>query len=155
MRLPQLLETCPSFKYIVLQTDCQGRFRVVSTSTTVLWWSAHKHCDMVVTTQILEVALTEGHTCLQGYRLGDAQMQFTITVEVTVSGGGGNSTQYLSLTPSTPSVLSAAGNMSAQLLGDLASYSASPDFGFAILMIPSPTGATGGLTLNPKHKTLH
>ena len=94
--------------------------------------------------------ITQWHTLLQGYRLGDAQVQFTITVEVTVSGSGSNSTQYLSLTPSTPSVLSAAGNMSAQLLGDLASYAASPNFGFAILMIPSPTGAKGGLTLNPK-----
>lgn len=77
----------------------------------------------------------------QGYRLGDAQMQFEIDVEVSVSSAAGNSSQSLSLDPSTPTALSSDGSVSAQLLGDLASYQASPNFGFAILMIPSPNGA--------------
>jgi hypothetical protein len=76
----------------------------------------------------------------QGYRLGDAQMQFQINVQVSVANALTNSTQTLVLSPSTPSVISAAGNVSAVLLGDLASYTSSPNFGYSILMIPSPAG---------------
>ena len=77
----------------------------------------------------------------QGYYLGPAQMQFEIVVEVTTLSMGTNTTQSLTITPSTPTALSEGYNVSAQLLGDLASYSASPDFEYSMLMIPSPTGA--------------
>lgn len=80
-------------------------------------------------------------TDLQGYRLGDAQMQFEITVQVDVIGAAGNSSQQLSITPSMPTAVSSAANVSAVLLGDLASYQSSPNFNYAILMIPSPQGS--------------
>jgi len=77
---------------------------------------------------------------VQGYSVGDAQMQFQINVQVSVGNALSNSTQTLNLSPSTPTALSSAGNVSAVLLGDLASYTSSPNFGYSILMIPSPAG---------------
>ena len=77
---------------------------------------------------------------MQGYRLGDAQMQFQITVQIDVSNTISNSSQSISLSPSTPSVVSSIGNVSATLLGDLANYQASPNFGYSMLMIPTPAG---------------
>lgn len=61
-------------------------------------------------------------------------------LKVDASGAGVNSSEALTLSPSTPTAVSAAANVSAVLLGDLASYQSSPNFNYAILMIPSPSG---------------
>lgn len=82
---------------------------------------------------------------MQGYRLGDAQMQFDIDVEVTLRNASGNFTQQLILDPSTPTVRSGGGDVTAQLLGDLALYKQSPNFNYALLMIPTPLGAPPSL----------
>lgn len=80
--------------------------------------------------------------------MGSSQLQFQIAVQVSVSSSVTSSTETLSLSPSTPTVLSSVGNVSAVLLGDLANYQAAPDFGYAILMIPSPAGGVS-LWLHP------
>ena len=47
--------------------------------------------------------------------------------------------QVLSLSPEVTSVLSTAGTVKAALAGDLAGYSAAPDFEYSLLMIPDWT----------------
>ena len=86
----------------------------------------------------------EGLACdvsgVQGYRLGDAQLQFQIAVQVDASSSLTSSTETLNLSPRAPTVICSRGNVSVTLLGDLANYQSSPNFGYAILMIPSPAG---------------
>lgn len=82
---------------------------------------------------------------VQGYRLGSAQMQFQIAVQVSALSAISNSSQTLTLSPSTPTVISSIANFSAVLLGDLASYQSSPNFDYSVLMIPSPSGPTENL----------
>lgn len=68
----------------------------------------------------------------QGYSLGAAQLSFALTVRIS---GGSNQTQALNLSPAAPFAASDDGTVVAELLGDLASYSAMPDFGTYILMM--------------------
>ena len=55
--------------------------------------------------------------------------------------GGVTGGQALVLSPGAPFAVSADGAVAAQLLGDLASYTAAPDFSSSMLMIPQ--GSSG------------
>ena len=78
---------------------------------------------------------------LQGYVVGVAQLDFEITVNVTTATQGqATTTQSMVLSPTTPTALSTNSTVYAQLLGDLASYSAMPSFEYSYLMIPQYPG---------------
>ena len=81
---------------------------------------------------------------MQGYQLGSSQLDFAITITVTSTTNATNAatvTESLQLDPSDPFVLDDANLVSAELLGDLLTYTALPVFTDTYLMIPSPTGA--------------
>lgn len=81
--------------------------------------------------------------CLQGYQLGPSQLDFAITITITsATASGGTLVETLTLDPSDPYVLDDANLVSAQLLGDLLTYTALPVFTDTYLMVPSPTGAS-------------
>ena len=88
-------------------------------------------------------------TVRQGYSLGEAQLSFGITVGIS----GGASTTSLALSPGVPFAVSGDGTVTVQLLGDLASYSASPDFSSSLLMIPQ--GPSALLTLGFTSATIN
>lgn len=76
---------------------------------------------------------TRTHTCmLQGYQLGEAQLQFEVQVALSISSSANGSSsasgggEQLKLSPSTPWALSSNRTLSAKLLGDLASYTQLP-----------------------------
>ncbi len=80
----------------------------------------------------------------QGYQLGSSQLDFAITITVTSTTNATNAatvTESLQLDPSDPFVLDDTNLVSAELLGDLLTYTALPVFTDTYLMIPSPTGA--------------
>ena len=80
---------------------------------------------------------------LQGYQLGSSQLDFAIQIQVTSTTNASSAatvTETLQLDPSDPYVLDDANLVSAQLLGDLLTYTALPVFTDTYLMIPSPTG---------------
>lgn len=80
-------------------------------------------------------------TLLQGYQLGPSQLDFAITITITsTTASGAPLTETLTLDPSNPYVLDDANLVSAQLLGDLLTYTALPVFTDTYLMVPSPTG---------------
>lgn len=84
-----------------------------------------------------------GCRLLQGYQLGSSQLDFAITIQVTSTTSASSAatvTETLQLDPSDPYVLDNANLVSAQLLGDLLTYTALPVFTDTYLMIPSPTG---------------
>lgn len=92
------------------------------------------HCPSCPSTQ---------HHTVQGYQLGPSQLDFAITTTVTSTTASGNPlTETLTLDPSNPYVLDDANLVSAQLLGDLLTYTALPVFTDTYLMVPSPTGAS-------------
>ena len=75
--------------------------------------------------------------------MGSSQLDFQITANVTTTEGQTDSTtQTLLLSPSTPSGLSTAKAVYAQLLGDLASYQSMPSFEYSYLMIPQFSGTS-------------
>ena len=57
---------------------------------------------------------------LQGYSLGDSQLQFNITITIQTGSSVSASNQTLVLSPSTPLAASTDGAIVSQLLGDLA-----------------------------------
>lgn len=77
--------------------------------------------------------------------MGLAQLSFGITVGIS---GGVTGGQALALSPGAPFAVSDNGAVAAQLLGDLASYTASPDFSSSMLMIPQGSGVLPMLTCN-------
>lgn len=77
--------------------------------------------------------------CLQGYLVDTARLAFDIYV--TVQSNASTATQTLHLGPTEPFSITLDAQVAAQLLGDLASYTAMPDFSSYYLMIPTPTGA--------------
>lgn len=80
---------------------------------------------------------------MQGYQLGPSQLDFAITIAVTsTTASGAPLTETLQLDPSDPYVLDDANLVSAQLLGDLLTYTALPVFTDTYLMVPSPTGSS-------------
>ena len=82
------------------------------------------------------------HT-VQGYQLGPSQLDFAITITITsTTAAGAPLTETLTLDPSDPYVLDNANLVSAQLLGDLLTYTALPVFTDTYLMVPSPTGVS-------------
>ena len=82
----------------------------------------------------------------QGYSLGLAQVSFGITVGIS---GGVTGGQALALSPGAPFAVSGDGAVAAQLLGDLASYTAAPDFTSSMLMMPQgSSGAPPMLSCN-------
>ena len=90
----------------------------------------------------LDNAIICYHYCYgQGYQLGPSQLDFAITITVTsAKASGGTLVETLTLDPSNPYVLDDANLVSAQLLGDLLTYTALPVFTDTYLMVPSPTG---------------
>jgi len=81
---------------------------------------------------------------MQGYQLGSSQLDFAIEITITSTTNASNAatvTESLQLDPSDPFVLDNANLVSAELLGDLLTYTALPVFTDTYLMIPSPTGA--------------
>ena len=92
---------------------------------------------------------------LQGYQLGSSQLDFAIQIQVTSTTNASSATtvtETLQLDPSDPYVLDSANLVTAQLLGDLLTYTALPVFTDTYLMIPSPTGE---LQLQPVAETTH
>lgn len=80
-------------------------------------------------------------TSLQGYAVGPSQMDFQISVSVTTASAGQKpTTQVLTLSPSTPTIVSANNTVSAKLLGDLAAYGTLPSFEYSYLMVPQNPG---------------
>ena len=80
---------------------------------------------------------------LQGYQLGESQLDFAIQITVSSTTDGSSSatvTETLQLDPSDPYVVDSRNLVSAQLLGDLLTYTALPVLSSDYLMIPSPTG---------------
>lgn len=78
---------------------------------------------------------------MQGYQLGESQLDFAITIIVaTTTAGSATVTESLQLDPSDPFVVDSQNLVSAQLLGDLLTYTALPVLSSDYLMIPSPTG---------------
>ncbi len=77
--------------------------------------------------------------CVQGYLVDAARLAFDIYV--TVQSNASSAVQALHLGPTEPFSATPDAMVSAQLLGDLSSYSAMPDFSSFYLMIPSPAGA--------------
>ena len=80
---------------------------------------------------------------LQGYQLGESQLDFAITINVASTSDGSTVTESLQLDPSDPFVVDSQSLVSAQLLGDLLTYTALPVLSTDYLMIPSPTGDLG------------
>ncbi len=78
---------------------------------------------------------------MQGYQLGSSQLDFAIEITITSTTNASTVTESLQLDPSDPFVLDNANLVSAELLGDLLTYTALPVFTDTYLMIPSPTGA--------------
>ena len=74
----------------------------------------------------------------QGFLVGTAGLQFGI--QVAIASANDTITQTLQLNPANPFAVNNEGTVTAQLLGDLAGYSALPDFSSFLLMVPSPTG---------------
>ncbi|CAK0755627.1 hypothetical protein CVIRNUC_002389 [Coccomyxa viridis] len=75
-----------------------------------------------------------------GYLVDAARLAFDIYV--TVQSNASSAVQALHLGPTEPFSATPDAMVSAQLLGDLSSYSAMPDFSSFYLMIPSPAGMT-------------
>lgn len=69
-----------------------------------------------------------------------------------VSGGAGS--QALALSPGAPFAVSDDGTVAVQLLGDLTSYTAMPDFSSSLLMIPQGPGAPPMLGCDMWHHQL-
>ena len=62
-------------------------------------------------------------------------------IYVTVQSNASSAVQTLHLGPTEPFSATPDAAVSAQLLGDLSSYTSMPDFSSFYLMIPSPAGA--------------
>lgn len=77
---------------------------------------------------------------VQGYQLGESQLDFAIAINVATTSNGATVTESLQLDPSDPFVVDSQSLVSAQLLGDLLTYTALPVLSSDYLMIPSPTG---------------
>lgn len=85
----------------------------------------------------------------QAFVVNPASLQFDI--QIAIASSNASITQTLHLNPSSPMVVNNAGTVTAQLLGDLASYASYPDFSSYYLMIPSPAGMHGP---HPGHSSL-
>ena len=83
--------------------------------------------------------------CLQGYTLGNAQLDFTINIAINYTMGNTTTSETIQINPSVPFVLSSSQQVSAQLLGDLESYTALPVLSTMYLMIPHPQSEFWGL----------
>ena len=77
---------------------------------------------------------------MQGYSLGESQLQFNITITIQTSTSVSSSNQTLVLSPSTPLAASTNGVIVSQLLGDLAGYTSLPVLSSSTLVIPHPAG---------------
>ncbi len=75
---------------------------------------------------------------VQAFLVNPASLQFDI--QINIASSNSSITQTLHLNPSSPMAVNNLGTVTAQLLGDLASYSSYPDFSSYYLMIPSPAG---------------
>ena len=78
---------------------------------------------------------------VQAFLVNPASLQFDI--QISIASSNSSITQTLHLNPSSPLVVNNVGTVTAQLLGDLASYSSYPDFSSYYLMVPSPAGMCG------------
>ena len=87
--------------------------------------------------------------CLQAYRLGNSQLDFTINIAINYTVGNTTTSETLQINPSVPFVLSPNQQVSAQLLGDLESYTALPVLSSMYLMIPHPQSEFWGLSKKP------
>ena len=92
---------------------------------------------------------TGNSCCLQGYTLGNSQLDFTITIAINYTVGNTTTSETIQINPSVPYVLSPSQQVSAQLLGDLESYTALPVLSTMYLMIPHPQSEFWGLFKTP------
>ena len=113
------------------------------------FWCLQKVAASILAKSLANCRGEGSSCCLQGYTLGNSQLDFTIHIAINYTVGNITTSENIQINPSVPFVLSPSQQVSAQLLGDLESYTALPVLSTMYLMIPHPQSEFWGPFMNP------
>ena len=109
------------------------------------FWRLQRYAGSILVKEPCRLQGRGSSCCLQGYTLGNLQLDFTINIAINYTVGNTTTSETIQINPSVPFVLSPSQQLSAQLLGDLASYTALPVLSTKYLMVPHPQSEFWGL----------